>query len=264
MKQGFTLLELLVVIAIIGLLASIILVSYKGSTEKARLAKTLSWAGSISHLLGDQAVGVWTFDNISGTTVYDDSGNNNNGTIHGATVVDGAIGKALSFYGVVNSYVDIPYFTLLPIRAITVGAWINTPNPTKYRNGVVSGYASMYLGPIDGGYLHWCVPTNARPCAWSGTIPANQWTYITGTYDGTYSRAYINGVEVWSSPQTGTIAGTNPITIGNYVSRDATHAFIGSIDDVRIFSEALPQARIQQLYVDGLATHQNLAANLEP
>ena len=79
MQKGFTLLELLVVIAIIGILSSIVLVSYNGYTDKARIAKTLQWAGSINHSLGDRAVGAWTFDNITSTTVDEDSGNSNNG-----------------------------------------------------------------------------------------------------------------------------------------------------------------------------------------
>ena len=42
MKKGFTLLELLVVIGIIGILSGIMLVSFGGSTEKARAAKCMS------------------------------------------------------------------------------------------------------------------------------------------------------------------------------------------------------------------------------
>ena len=35
-KKGFTLIELLVVIAIIGILASIVLISFPGATKKAK------------------------------------------------------------------------------------------------------------------------------------------------------------------------------------------------------------------------------------
>jgi len=35
--------------------------------------------------------------------------------------------------------------------------------------------------------------------------------------------------------------------------------FGGFIDDVRIYSEAYTQAQIEQLYAEGLQTHQNLA-----
>ena len=46
-KQGFTLIELLVVIAIIGILASIVFVSFPGATEKARIGKARAEIGQI-------------------------------------------------------------------------------------------------------------------------------------------------------------------------------------------------------------------------
>ena len=42
MKRGFTLIELLVVIAIIGILASIVLVSFPGATKKAKDSRIVS------------------------------------------------------------------------------------------------------------------------------------------------------------------------------------------------------------------------------
>jgi len=51
-------------------------------------------------------VGYWRFDEGSGTTAYDSSGNDNTGTlINGSSWVDGKYGKALSFDGE-NDYVD--------------------------------------------------------------------------------------------------------------------------------------------------------------
>ncbi len=45
MKRGFTLIELLVVIAIIGILASIVLVSFPGATDKAHDTRIISAIG---------------------------------------------------------------------------------------------------------------------------------------------------------------------------------------------------------------------------
>lgn len=51
-------------------------------------------------------VAFWRFDEGSGTTVYDSSGNENDGTIYGAKWVDGVSGKAVSFDG--KDYIEIP------------------------------------------------------------------------------------------------------------------------------------------------------------
>jgi len=56
--DGFTIIELLVVIALISLLASIVLVSLKGGVERARIARSISFAGQIYHILGAYAVGI--------------------------------------------------------------------------------------------------------------------------------------------------------------------------------------------------------------
>jgi len=51
-------------------------------------------------------VGHWSFDEGSGDTAFDSSGQGNNGTRYGATWVDGKLGKALSFDGT-DDYVEI-------------------------------------------------------------------------------------------------------------------------------------------------------------
>ena len=69
--NGFTLVELLVVISIIGLLSSIVLVSFSNSRDKARLAKSQQFDAQISHALGAYAVGIWRFEEGTGTIVQD-------------------------------------------------------------------------------------------------------------------------------------------------------------------------------------------------
>ena len=66
----------------------------------------------------------WTFDDGSGTTAVDSSGNGNDGTlIGGATWVDGQLGDAIQFNGT-DSYVaaaHIPFDN----RSFTITMWVN-------------------------------------------------------------------------------------------------------------------------------------------
>jgi len=81
---GFTLIELLVVIAILGLLLSIVLVATRETRTRGEMAVALQFAAQVHHALGADAIGIWDFDEGSGTTeVKDSSGYDNNGTLGG-------------------------------------------------------------------------------------------------------------------------------------------------------------------------------------
>jgi len=81
----------------------------------------------------DGLVGAWKFDEGSGTIAYDSSGNNNHGTIYGATWVDGKFGKALQFDGV-DDYVKIEPFTVYGWKGISIVRWVKLPSykPNTY------------------------------------------------------------------------------------------------------------------------------------
>jgi hypothetical protein len=69
-------------------------------------------------------IGHWTFDEGSGTTVADSSGNNNTGTlVNGPTWDTGKIGGALSFDGS-DDYVDASNLSYNTDYPLTVSLWI--------------------------------------------------------------------------------------------------------------------------------------------
>jgi glucose/arabinose dehydrogenase len=202
-------------------------------------------AGSLANLAA-----AYSFDEGAGTTVTDASGNNNTGTLVGATWTgSGKINGALSFNGT-SSRVDVPNASSLQLTtAMTLEAWVNpTTITSKWRDVIYKGRDNFYLAasstnagkPVGEGLIGG-VNTKAI-----GTAPlaTNTWTHLATTYDGAALRLYVNGTLVRTTAVTGTIAtSTNPLQIGG----DSIFGqyFAGTIDEVRIYNAALTQTQIQ-------------------
>ena len=78
----------------------------------------------------------------------------------------------------------------------------------------------------------------------TAALPANTWSFLTETYDGTTLRLYVNGTQVASTAHTGAITtSTHPLQIGG----DSIYGqyFAGLIDNVRVYNVALTAAQIQ-------------------
>jgi hypothetical protein len=195
-------------------------------------------------------VAAYSFKEGAGSTVHDSSGNNNTGTISGATwTASGMYGSALVFNGT-NALVTINDSAPLHLtNAMTLEAWVNPSTVTKaWRDVVYKGNDAYYLSatstskslPALGGTFG---NKNANTYG-SAALPTNTWTHLAATYDGQYMRLYVNGVLVSSKTQTGTLlSSTNPLEIGG----DSIFGqfFAGTIDEVRVYNTALTQVQIQ-------------------
>ena len=85
----------------------------------AKPEPTITVEGTVHDLVAE-----WHFDEGSGSTVKDNTGNGNDGIIHGATWVDGIKGKALKFDGK-DDYVEVQDSSSLRINGnIAVEAWV--------------------------------------------------------------------------------------------------------------------------------------------
>ena len=195
-------------------------------------------------------VAAYAFDEGSGSTVADASGNGNTGTITGATwAATGKYGKALQFNGS-SALVTVPDAASLHLSSgMTLEAWVNPSTVTaKWRDVIYKGNDNYYLEGTS---------TNAsRPDAGmiagggyadaygTAKLPANTWSYLAETYDGATLRLYVNGTQVAATAHTGSIASsTNPLQIGG----DSLYGqyFAGLIDNVRVYNTALTAAQIQ-------------------
>jgi len=82
-------------------------------------------------------------------------------------------------------------------------------------------------------------------------INNNQWSHIAATYDGQRLRLYHNGTQVASTAVQGSIAANPsvPAAIGN--QPNGGRGFVGLIDDVCIFNQAISSREVAALYNSG-------------
>jgi prepilin-type N-terminal cleavage/methylation domain-containing protein len=255
-NRAFTLLELLVVITIIGILSSIVIVSMSGSTDSATIAKGKAYAQQMHALLGHEAVLDLNFNEggygtcPDGADVCDASGYNNNGEIYDneAVYVSSPIdGYALSFDGS-NDYIDI-LNTLTFTDEITVEAWIKPYDVTKLWQGIIKrGKWRLALGSSNKPYFEIVIGSSNYGWYAPSAMSNNKWYHLIGVYNGSRIYCYINGITSNGLSRTGNIdTDTANIRVGFHTSY-----YIGLIDEVRIYSEALPSTEVQKRYVQGL------------
>jgi len=204
----------------------------------------------------DGLVASWHFDEGSGTTAYDSSGNNNHGTlVNGPQWVDGKYGKALSFDGS-DDYVDCGTDESLNITdAITIEAWVNF---SSWETGVRMLYSrgehfankrGVFLGiRATTGLDFWLGNgTEGSSLVSEGGVPTNQFSHVVGVWDGTTRGIYINGTLNVTDSFSGPIDyNTSHAVIG---TRSAGGAYFpGIIDEVRIYNRALSADEISDIY----------------
>ena len=208
-------------------------------------ATTLSGGGGAPPGL----VAAYAFDEGTGTSVTDASGNNNTGSVVGATwTPSGKSGNALSFNGT-SSRVDIPNSASLQLTTgMTLEAWVNPTTVTqKWRDVIYKGNDNYYLaatsssaGKPAGAATVGGANTKALG---AGPLTVGTWTHLAATYDGTAVRLYVNGTQVGTKAVTGSITtSTNPLQIGG----DSIYGqfFSGTIDEVRVYNTALDAGQI--------------------
>ena len=204
-----------------------------------------------SPVSGGGLVAAYSFDETSGSTVSDNSGNNNTGTISNATrTTAGRFGGALTFNGS-NAWVTVNNSASLSITGmVTIEAWIRpTSTMTGWRTVLIkesSNNGSYYLyGNATGNVPAAEVGVNGEQIVYGvSTIPANTWTHLAMTYDGGQERIFVNGTQIASRAQTGAITtSSSPMRIGG--NSIWGEYFSGQIDEVRVYSKALTAAQIQ-------------------
>ncbi len=213
-------------------------------------------------------VGHWEFDEGSGSTAFDSSGNGHDGTISGAEWVAGGwdgTGYSLDFDGQGSDRVSVGSFNVTG-EAISIACWF------KARNLDTPGNDPRMVSKAIAGSNedHWFMVSSSRQSGikvlrfrlktdgttgeikadtTTGTIETDVWIHVAVTWDGETMRIYKNGVEVGSLAKGGTLStdSTAKVAIGNQPAGTGDRPFDGLIDDVRIYSRAMSAAQVQDL-----------------
>ena len=204
---------------------------------------------------GPGLVGLWHFDEGSGATASDSSGNLNDGTLMGGTGWTGGMsGQALSFDGI-NDYVDCgSVLQLDAVGEFTVEFWIWVdilPFPTGWQGIIARGNGTQRTPWIFSNqnnsnlYIQFeTIVGGVSDCSLiTDDLTAGQWNHVAFTWDGGTVVSYIDGLAGPTDPTTGSVlANTDASLKFGYIPSYAY--FDGLIDEVSIWDEALTDEQI--------------------
>jgi len=203
-------------------------------------------------------IGWWMFDEGTGTTVADSSGNGHDGFfVDGEPEwVPGVYGKALRFDG--ENKVEIPDHEDFHLtNAITVALWMQP-------EGDQPDYAKPFIKQKSGEYPYALQYNTAQGIY--ATINAStrydtspriqnfpgEWAHMCFTYDGSVLILYKDGEEAGRVNASGDLQ-QNDLSLSIGGRLDSDQNFIGIIDDVRLFNRVLTVEEIQEIMVDAPA-----------
>ncbi len=193
----------------------------------------------------------WTFDETSGTTAADSTGNGYNGTITGSTVtqgVTGAIGTAFNF--VTSGYVSVTSASALTgMTSASLTSWFMMPTDPKGANRHM--FRSAYTAGVGG---VWNLLDSLRLYGWGGgdfgvktsTLVSPNWQQVTWTTEGVggQTKMYVNGALLATTTATAMGSGT----VMNLGGGNANQSFGNDLDDMGIWDQALTAAEVGAIY----------------
>lgn len=195
----------------------------------------------------------------------DSSGYGNNGTLSsGSGFKVGKVGQGFQFDGTGQSEISVTDSqSLRPVSAVTVEAWINPSSAQTGFQGVIfkgntgSPGGQPYSLFVNGTNYQIVVrvgnDSNFQALGSIGGIPANVYSHVAFTYDGSTIRIYINGaLDNSAASSIGNLAqiNTQALRLGGL---GGSFTYAGEADEIGIYNRALSASEIQSIANAGLA-----------
>lgn len=193
---------------------------------------------------------IFDMDFDSGS-IEDNTGFANIVTSTASITTSGYSGNGVEFTG--TDFITVENSDHLnPVDAVTVEAWINVTDATILtpQRIVNRGFTYAYGLYVYNGRAFFYTNTSADGGAeikCNATITSGTWIHVAGTYDSATGeqKLFINGDEECSTTNTGEINSTWPDLVIGAKDTSGNDAFIGSVDDVKIYRTALTESEIE-------------------
>ena len=208
-------------------------------------------------------IGIWLLDEDKGGVALDSSGNGHDGEIIGKLkVVNAKFNKGFEFDGVLGNYVSVPHDDSLNLAEFTITYWCKMgvsgswQIPVLKVDGAAGGSRRNvdFQTPPEGGEVSVYFSQGANQ--WRGAngtteVSDKKWHHIAGSYDLDTLLLYVDGVLEAEGDHDGKPDFMDdPLMLGS----GEIWPFLGIIDDVGIFNEALSADNIVNIMNNGLSS----------
>lgn len=202
---------------------------------------------ALSADVAEGLVAHWTFNEGTGDTTEDVTGNGHDGTLIGDPQwTDGKFGGALEF-DQDGDEVNVPFDAALNTETFTVTVWANVEDGSGGHRAPVSCRDDF----PQRGYLFYALPDNqwvfiiGKGQGWDHVrgpdVNLGEWDHIAGVYaDGTL-KFYVNGELAGEKEAPISLNTAQELLIGAGANERANHEYLfkGKIDDVRVYNREL-------------------------
>ncbi|MDY6777278.1 MAG: LamG domain-containing protein, partial [Candidatus Nanohaloarchaea archaeon] len=224
---------------------------FNGSSEGRFTANKSFDPGYNTNIL-QGLVGFWRMDRTSGKAL-DYSGNQNHGTVSGATRgVQGILGTQAFRFDGSNERVEVPDSPALNVNdtdRLTISLWVRSlSSDSGFRDMLDKSNSYLF-------YLNNRKPTLVLYTAgdWvsitaSKRVNTGAWHHLVAQYNGTHLRLFING-KLNKQKQvsiTGIQGSATKVFLGNYPSLG--YPCKCRLDEARVYDRELPRSQIRNLY----------------
>ncbi len=202
-------------------------------------------------------IGHWTFDEGTGNTAFDSSGNGLNGTITDAVYTSGRVDSNALYFNGVSASVEVPNSDLLDPNTIGISLWFKADYTQsgylvdlldKGHGGMstpyFAGYAIQNMSGVYGNGTSF--PGVSTDMNWTD----NNWHHLAVNLGEDGMQLYVDAVLVDSQLGQGPLVQNDSnLYFGRH--RNLDRYYKGVLDDIRIYEGALSESDVQTLFGSG-------------